>query len=159
MKILVLCTGNSARSILLEALLQKNGDGRIEAFSAGSDPTGKVNPFAISLLTRLGYDIRGFRSKSWDEFATPDAPKMDLVITVCGGARDSGCPIWPGAPMTVHWGVEDPAAVTGDDQTKEAAFRKTYDILKAKVDAFTNARFEKLTTERQRQVIQEIANV
>ncbi|WP_456390208.1 arsenate reductase ArsC [Profundibacter sp.] len=126
MNILVLCTGNSARSILLESILNHASDGRITAFSAGSNPAGKVHPQSLKLLAELGHDIAKARSKSWDAFAMPDAPKMDLVITVCGSAAAETCPIWPGAPLRCHWGVEDPADCTDDC---DVAFRTTYDIL------------------------------
>lgn len=126
MNILVLCTGNSARSILLESILNHASNGRITAYSAGSNPTGKLHPQSLKLLAELGHDIAKARSKSWDEFATPDAPVMDLVITVCGSAASEVCPIWPGAPLRCHWGVDDPADCTDDC---DAAFRTAYDIL------------------------------
>jgi len=126
MNILVLCTGNSARSILLESILNHTSEGRITAFSAGSNPTGKVHPQSLKLLAALGHDISGARSKSWDEFEGPDAPEMDVVITVCGSAAAETCPYWPGAPVRCHWGVEDPADCTDDC---DAAFRSAYEIL------------------------------
>lgn len=159
MKILVLCTGNSARSILLEALLAKAGNGAFETYSAGSRPTGRVNPFALELLEHEGFDTSLFRSKSWDEFSKPDAPIMDLVITVCGNARDTDCPYWPGAPLTIHWGVADPAAVSGVDAIKMAAFRETYDRLSAKAATFAASSFTTLNAKDQIKVLQEIANV
>ena len=110
MNILALCTGNSARSILLESLLNHEGKGRIKAYSAGSHPTGAPHPQALALLQAEGHDTNALRSKSWDEFTTPDAPQMDLVITVCSAAAGEACPIWPGAPIRAHWGVDDPAA-------------------------------------------------
>jgi arsenate reductase len=138
MNVLFLCTGNSARSILAEAILNRAGAGRFNAFSARSHPTGRVNPFALSLLSSLNYDVDGFRSKSWDEFSGPDAPRMDFVFTVCGDAADEVCPIWPGHPMTAHWGVPDPARVEGTDAVKAAAFAETYRMLNARITAFIN---------------------
>jgi len=133
MNILVLCTGNSARSVLLESILNHRSGGRIHAFSAGSKPTGKVHPQTLALLAREGYDTSAARSKSWDEFAGPQAPQMDAVITVCGSAAEETCPIWPGVPVRTHWGVEDPAAA--DKRDWEAAFQTAYDILGRRSDA------------------------
>lgn len=127
MNILVLCTGNSARSILLESILNTHGAGRVTAFSAGSHPTGKVHPAALALLRGLEHDTGHARSKSWDEFAKDDAPEMDVVITVCGSAAEETCPIWPGAPVRAHWGVEDPAGVPQEQW--ESAFQTAFDIL------------------------------
>ena len=127
MNILVLCTGNSARSILLESILTHKSDGRITGFSAGSTPSGKVHPQSLILLAEKGYPTDGLRSKSWDEFGTDDAPQMDIVITVCGSAAAEECPYWPGAPIRVHWGVEDPAAAAEPDWN--AAFNTAYDQL------------------------------
>lgn len=124
--VLILCTGNSARSVMSEALLNKLGEGRFRAFSAGSMPTGRVNPYAIKLLESKGYDCSAFRSKSWDEFSGHDAPKMDIVITVCDNAAGETCPIWPGTPVTVHWGFPDPAAAEGTDETILHAFSVVY---------------------------------
>ncbi len=120
--VLFLCTGNSARSIIAESILQKDGAGRFRAFSAGSHPKGSVNPFALKVLESYGYPTAGFHSKSWDEFAAAGAPAMDFVFTVCDTAAAEACPVWPGQPMTAHWGIEDPAAVEGTDIQKEAAF-------------------------------------
>lgn len=131
MNILVLCTGNSARSILLEAVLADLG---YSSFSAGSQPAGKVHPVALDTLQRLGLTPRDPRSKSWDEFAAPGAPEMALVITVCGNAANEVCPVWPGAPMQVHWGVEDPAAAAPEDQPR--AFEDAYQILRRRAEAF-----------------------
>lgn len=136
MNILVLCTGNSARSILLECILRRRGAGRISAYSAGSRPVGRINPGAQDLLGDLGYSTDGLRSKSWDEFSQPDAPQMDLVITVCGNARDEECPIWPGTPLRAHWGVEDPADVTAPADAVRAAFQTAYDILDRRAEGF-----------------------
>ncbi len=138
MRILVLCTGNSARSILLEAILNRLGQGRITACSAGSHPVGAVNPNALRLLRTEGYDTSGLRSKSWDEFGRDGAPEMDAVITVCGSARDEECPYWPGAPLQAHWGVEDPAAVTGPQADIDRAFAETYAKLFARAKQFVD---------------------
>lgn len=136
MKILVLCTGNSARSILGEALFNKLGEGEIEAFSAGSKPVGKPNPYAIKLLGSKGFDTSGFRSKSWNEFTGEGAPEIEIVVTVCGNAAGETCPIWTGSPVTVHWGYPDPAGVEGSDDEILAAFQNVYDGLSANIDAF-----------------------
>lgn len=129
MTILVLCTGNSARSILGEAIINRLGEGRFHAFSAGSFPKGSVHPGALRLLARHGYPTDGLRSKSWDEFAAPGAPSIDLVITVCDNAAGEVCPIWPGHPVKVHWGLPDPAAVEGGDAGVDAAFEAAYATL------------------------------
>ena len=134
--VLFLCTGNSARSILAEAILNREGAGRFIAHSAGSRPTGAPNPFAISLLQREGFDTGFARSKSWDEFATPDAPKLDFVFTVCDNAAAEECPFWPGQPMTAHWGLPDPAAVEGSDAQKALAFADTYRAMRRRLQAF-----------------------
>ena len=133
--VLFLCTGNSARSILAEAILRHYGTGRYQAFSAGSMPAGTPNPAAIATLHAHGLDHSFARSKSWDEFAGAAAIPMDLVITVCANAAGEVCPVWPGHPHTAHWGVEDPAAVTGSQQDVMDAFSVTYDQMKARVDA------------------------
>lgn len=140
MNILVLCTGNSARSILLEAILNRYGADRITAYSAGSQPSGAVHPQSLILLDQLGYDTSTARSKSWDEYDQPSAPVMDVVITVCGAAAAEACPIWPGAPIRAHWGVEDPAAV--DKPNREAAFSKTYAMLHKRASALLDVPFE-----------------
>ena len=134
MNILVLCTGNSARSILLECLLNDLGQGRVTAYSAGSQPSGKVHPQSLTLLAAKGTDTSALRSKSWDEFALPDAPQMDAVITVCGSAANETCPMWPGAPVRAHWGVEDPAAAAQPDW--QEAFQTAHDILERRAKAF-----------------------
>lgn len=131
--VLFLCTGNSARSILGEALLNHVGGGRFRAHSAGSRPGGKVNPLALELLAAKGISTQGARSKSWSEFAAPGAPRLDIVITVCDSAAKEACPIWPGAPVNVHWGIEDPAAVQGSGARKRAAFREAYEILRERI--------------------------
>jgi protein-tyrosine-phosphatase len=136
MNILVLCTGNSARSILLECILSQRSGGRFIAFSAGSKPAGKVHPQAYALLVANGYRTDGLASKSWDVFAAPDAPKMDIVITVCGSAAAETCPYWPGAPVRTHWGVDDPAAASKPDQAR--AFQTAYDLLLTRAQAFVS---------------------
>jgi len=122
--VLFLCTGNSARSIMAEALVTTMGSGRFQGYSAGSKPVGRVNPFAIEVVKETGYPVDALRSKSWDEFAAPGAPQMDFIITVCDNAAGETCPYWPGHPATAHWGFEDPAAVEGTDDDKRAAFRQ-----------------------------------
>ena len=124
--VLFLCTGNTARSIMAEGILRKDGAGRFRSFSAGSQPKGIVNPFALKVLGSFGYPTDGYRSKSWEEFAAPGAPVMDFVFTVCDSAAGEACPVWPGQPMTAHWGIEDPAAVEGSDVQKEAAFNHAF---------------------------------
>jgi len=132
--ILFLCTGNSARSILAEAYLNARGRGQFRAYSAGSHPAGKVSPFALELLTKHRIDIAGLRSKSWDEFARPEAPKLDFVVTVCDNAAGETCPLWPGRPITAHWGVADPAAVQGSDDDKRKAFLKAFTELSTRIN-------------------------
>lgn len=136
--VLFLCAGNSARSILVESILRKDGGLRFRAFSAGSHPKGAVNPLALKTLEAFGYPTEGFRSKNWNEFAAPDAPQMDFVFTVCDSAAGETCPVWPGRPMTAHWGVEDPAAVEGADIQKEAAFAAAFKYLKNRISVFIN---------------------
>lgn len=131
---LFLCTGNSARSIVAEAILNREGADRFRAFSAGSFPKGEVHPAALSLLEELGFDTSGFRSKSWDEFEAPGAPQIDFIFTVCDNAAGETCPIWPGRPMTAHWGIEDPAAVEGSGQKR--AFEAAFQSLKRRIDLF-----------------------
>lgn len=136
--VLFLCTGNSARSILAESILTKEGKGRFRAFSAGSQPKGEVNPFALKVLDALGYPTEGFRSKSWDEFAVPGAPKMDFIFTVCDTAAGETCPVWPGQPVTAHWGIEDPAVIEGTNIEKETAFSLAARYMKNRIVAFLN---------------------
>ena len=135
LNVLVLCTGNSARSILAEVLLNELGAGRYRAFSAGSRPAGRVNPGAIDKLEREGHSTDGLTSKSWDAFSGADAVPFDLVITVCHNAAGESCPIWNGSPLTVHWGIPDPAAITTDDAAIRDAFDQAYDRLKARIEA------------------------
>jgi len=134
--VLFLCTGNSARSIIAEAIMNQLGGGRFQAYSAGSHPKGQVNPHTVDLLHRLGHDTAGMRSKSWNEFARPGAPALDFVFTVCDDAAGEACPYWPGQPMTAHWGVPDPAAATGTPAEVALAFKDTYRMLRQRIAVF-----------------------
>jgi len=134
--ILFLCTGNSARSVMAEALVTTMSKGRFRGFSAGSQPGGTVNPFAIEQIKATGYPIENLRSKSWDEFALPDAPHMDFIITVCDNAAGETCPFWPGHPVSAHWGFEDPAAAIGADEEKRAVFHKVFRQIAARLNIF-----------------------
>ena len=157
MNVLFLCTGNSARSIMAEGLLNKYGNGRFRAFSAGSFPTGQVNPFALERLEQEGIILADARSKSWDEFAKPDAPAMDFVITVCDNAANEVCPVWPGQPINAHWGVFDPAAA--EEKEKRIAFAKAFAILERRITLFTSlpiTSLERMALERQ---VQDIGNM
>ncbi len=136
--VLFLCTGNSARSIIAEAIMNRVGAERFQAYSAGSHPKGQVHPQALALLQRLDHPTEDLHSKPWDEFATPDAPKLDFVITVCDSAAGEVCPLWPGQPMTAHWGMPDPAAVQGTDAEIALAFADTYRMLNNRISAFVN---------------------
>jgi len=136
--VLFLCTGNSARSILAEALIERLGQGRFRGFSAGSHPKGEVHPYALDLLRHLGHDVSGFRSKDWEEFSAPDAPVMDFVFTVCDNAANEVCPVWPGQPMSAHWGVPDPAAVEGTEAEKRLAFDDAYRMLQNRIAIFVS---------------------
>jgi arsenate reductase (thioredoxin) len=136
--VLFLCTGNSARSILAESLVNHWGRGRFRGFSAGSHPKGKVHPIALELLRHMQMPTEGLRSKSWDEFAAPEAPTLDFVFTVCDNAAGEACPIWPGHPITAHWGVEDPAAVTGSETERWIAFRTAFKELENRIRAFVS---------------------
>ena len=146
--VLFLCTGNSARSIIAEAILNKIGSGRFRAWSAGSQPKGRVNPRTLTLLRGLGFDTSGFRSKSWNEFAKPGAPALDFVFTVCDNAAGAACPVWPGKPITAHWGISDPAEATGTEAQIGQAFSDAYRMLNQRIGLFTSlpiASLDKLT--------------
>lgn len=142
--VLFLCTGNSARSILAEVYLNAAGKGRFSAYSAGSHPAGKVNPFALELLQRNRLPTEGLRSKNWDEFSRPGAPKLDFVFTVCDNAAGEVCPVWPGQPVTAHWGIADPAAVQGSDQDKRKAFLRAFGELSARINLLLALPLDKL---------------
>jgi arsenate reductase len=142
--VLFLCTGNSARSVIAEAIMNREGDGNFRAFSAGSQPKGQVNPHTIALLRGLNYDTAQFRSKSWTEFAQPGAPQLDFVFTVCDNAAGEACPIWPGQPMTAHWGVPDPAEAAGTEAQVAAAFKDTYRMLARRIEIFLALPIDKL---------------
>jgi len=152
--VLFLCTGNSCRSILAEAIMNRAGGDRFKAYSAGSTPTGKVNPHALTLLKKFNFDTRNFRSKPWDEFSrdtNPDAPALDFVFTVCDNAAGEVCPIWPGQPMSAHWGMPDPALATGNDAEIGLAFADTFRMLSNRIDIFMNlpiAKIDKLSLQR-----------
>jgi protein-tyrosine-phosphatase len=149
--VLFLCTGNSARSIMGEAIINREGRGRFRGYSAGSMPKGVVHPFTLELLARLNYDISRFRSKSWDEFAREGAPQLDFVFTVCDNAANEVCPLWPGQPMTAHWGVPDPAAIEGNEAERRLAFADTYRMLNQRISTFVNlpiASLDRLTLQR-----------
>ena len=134
--VLFLCTGNSARSIIAEAILNRAGRGHFKAFSAGSHPKGQINPHALDLLRKFNYDVSTLRSKSWTEFAKPGSPDLDFVFTVCDNAAGESCPLWPGQPITAHWGIPDPAAATGSEAEIALAFKDAYRMLKRRIDLF-----------------------
>jgi protein-tyrosine-phosphatase len=154
--VLFLCTGNSARSILAEGLLTNLGKGRFRAFSAGSHPAGRVNPFALELLEKNHFDTRDMRSKSWDEYAQPDAPQLDFVITVCDNAAGEVCPVWPGQPMTAHWGIPDPAAVAGTDEEKRRAFVDAMNQLQRRICMFVSLPFASLDKMKLEKAVRDI---
>ena len=154
--ILILCTGNSARSILGEAILAEKGAGRIAAYSAGSKPKGVPHPGALRLLARKGIEPSTFRSKSWDEFTGPDAPQIDLAVTVCGNAAGETCPVFMGAPMKAHWGLSDPADVQGDDVAVDAAFEETWRLLDMRVAALLSLPFETMARDDFKAALAEI---
>ncbi|ROH88459.1 arsenate reductase ArsC [Pseudomethylobacillus aquaticus] len=157
--VLFLCTGNSARSIMAEKLMQHWGRGKFMAYSAGSFPTGKVNPYAIETLQAHGLSTEGLRSKSWDEFSGADAPHIDFIFTVCDNAAGEICPVWPGHPMTAHWGVEDPAAIGGSDEDKRAAFRQASLYLENRIKLFAALPLDKLDRMATQQEIQRIGTL
>ena len=144
--VLFLCTGNSARSIMAEAILNREGRGKFRAFSAGSAPKGRVHPYTLDLLRKLNFDVSSSRSKSWSEFARPDAPQLDFVFTVCDNAAAETCPVWPGQPMTAHWGVPDPAAATGSDAEVRLAFADTFRMLNHRISVFVSLPLRSLDT-------------
>ena len=149
--VLFLCTANSARSIMAEAILNRDGKGRFHAYSAGSNPSGAINPYALDLLASGRFDVSGFRSKSWDEFAAPGAPEMDFVFTVCDDAAGETCPIWPGQPMTAHWGVPDPGKATGSPAEIGLAFAEAYRMLATRIGIFVSlpvATLDKLSLQK-----------
>lgn len=145
LNVLFLCTGNSARSILAEAILNRLGAGKFRGYSAGSHPAGEVNPLALHLLRKASYDVSKLRSKSWDEFAAPGAPKLDFVFTVCDDAANEICPIWPGQPMSAHWGLPDPVKAQGTEAERNLAFADTMRMLTQRIDIFVNLPFERLS--------------
>lgn len=157
--VLFLCTGNSARSILAEAIVNNAGDRRFRAYSAGSRPAGRINPLALELLARLGYDPRGLRSKSWEEFSgpgAPGAPAMDFVFTVCDSAARESCPAWPGHPLTAHWGLTDPVTVAGTESEKRRAFEEAHRLLSDRIRRFLDLPFDSCDTPGLRRHIAEI---
>jgi arsenate reductase (thioredoxin) len=157
--VLFLCTGNSARSILAEAYLNSAGGGRFVAYSAGSHPAGRVNPLALELLAKHRLPTEGLRSKNWDEFARPGAPHMSFVFTVCDNAAGEVCPVWPGQPLTAHWGIEDPAAVQGTDQQKRKAFLKAFTQLTARINLLLNLPLDKLDRLALKAKLDQIGNI
>jgi arsenate reductase len=154
--VLFLCTGNSARSILAESLLNQLGRGRFRAYSAGSQPAGRVNPFALDLLEKNRFPTAELHSKSWDEFSQPDAPHFDFVITVCDNAAGEVCPVWPGQPMTAHWGIPDPAAVAGSDEAKHHAFVTAMNQLQRRISMFISLPFHTLDSMKLQQAVRDI---
>ncbi len=145
LNVLFLCTGNSARSIMAEVILNRLGRGKFKAYSAGSQPAGKVNPIALQVLKLAHYDVSGLRSKSWEEFSQPDAPKLDFVFTVCDNAAKEVCPIWPGQPMTAHWGLPDPAQAEGSEAERQLIFTDTLRMLSNRIGIFVSLPFDKLS--------------
>ena len=159
LNILILCTGNSARSILGEMLVNRIGQGQFRGFSAGSTPVGQVNPFALRLLAEKAYDITGLRSKSWDEFTGPDAPEIDFVFTVCDNAAGETCPIWPGHPLQAHWGLPDPAAASGSDADIMRAFKTAYGQLQRRISAFAALDLDQLDPQSLKSELQAIGRL
>jgi protein-tyrosine-phosphatase len=157
--VLFLCTGNSARSIIGEAIVNRDGRGDFHGYSAGSHPTGQVNPRTVALLARLGYPVEGLRSKSWDEFAAPGAPPLDFVFTVCDDAAGEVCPVWPGHPMTAHWGIPDPAAATGSDAEIALAFSDAYRVLHNRITLFMSLPLHSLDRMSLQRRLDDIGNI
>jgi len=159
--VLFLCTGNSARSVMAEALLATLGKGRFRTYSAGSNPIGKINPFAIEQVRKTGYDLANLRSKSWDEFAIsePSAPQMDFVITVCDQAAGAVCPLWPGHPASAHWSFSDPAAVEAEDESKRAAFEQVFQQIRRRVEAFVEVPLDELDDATIRAELRRISDI
>jgi arsenate reductase (thioredoxin) len=159
--VLFLCTGNSARSVIAEAILNREGHGNFRAFSAGSHPKGQVHPYTLDLLRQMHFDVSRFRSKSWSEFAKPDAPKLDFVFTVCDDAANEPCPYWPGQPMTAHWGLPDPATATGTEAEIGLAFSDTYRMLNNRISIFVSlplSKLDKLSLQKKLDAIGKTAN-
>lgn len=159
LNVLFLCTGNSARSVMAECILNRLGAGKFRAFSAGSHPSGKVNPLALNLLRKTNYDVSGLRSKSWDEFAAPGAPKLDFVFTVCDDAANEVCPIWPGQPMTAHWGLPDPVKAQGTEAERNLAFADTMRMLTQRIGIFVNLPLDKLSKLSLQKQLEEIGRL
>ena len=157
--VLFLCTGNTARSVLAEGILRKDGAGRFRAFSVGSQPKGTINPFSLKTLAAFDYPTDGLRSKSWDEFAGNDAAKMDFIFTVCDSAAGEACPYWPGHPTSAHWGIEDPAAVEGSDAEKEHAFTQAFHFMKKRIEAFVALELEQLSPQDLKAKLQAIGTL
>jgi arsenate reductase len=157
--VLFLCTGNSARSVLAEAILNKTGQGRFRAHSAGSQPRGDVHPQTLALLRDKGHDVSGLRSKSWSEFAAPGAPPLDFIFTVCDSAAGESCPVWPGKPATAHWGIPDPAAVTGSDAAVRFAFEDAYRMLALRIGVFTALPMQSLDAESMKARLRDIGRM
>lgn len=158
-RVLFVCTGNSARSILAEAILQQEGEGKFQSFSAGSQPKGVPHPLAIELLQQQGYQTEQFRSKSWEEFSGRSAPKMDFIITVCNNAANETCPVWPGHPASAHWGLPDPAAVTGSTDMQRAAFKDCYRMLSERIRMFVGLPLKDMDPGLVRQRLDEIGRL
>lgn len=156
--VLFLCTGNSARSILAEVMLNGMGKGRFKAYSAGSHPAGRVNPFALELLAKNHLPVEGLRSKNWEEFAQPGAPQIDFVFTVCDNAAGEVCPVWPGRPLTAHWGIPDPAAAEGSDEEKRKAFFAAYSQLNVRISLFANLPLNRLDRMTLQKKLRDIGN-
>jgi protein-tyrosine-phosphatase len=157
--VLFLCTHNSARSVIAEAIINRLGNGKFRGFSAGSQPRGQIHPYAFDLLAKNNYDVSGLRSKSWDEFAAPGAPKLDFVFTVCDDAANETCPIWPGQPMTAHWGLPDPVKAQGTEAERNFAFADTMRMLTQRIDIFVNLPLDKLSKLSLQKQIEEIGRL